>query len=61
MNVFCFFQKSEFESRKEKPPLQYIIPKQTGAVEYEVHALSSFLKEELAAIKVYNFHKSSKN
>jgi len=49
------FPKSEFESRKEKPPLQYIIPKQTGAVEYEVHALSSFLKEELAAIKVHVF------
>ena len=57
--VFNFhaFQRSEFKMQKtkEKPPLQYIIPKGAGEVIYEVHALATYIKEVFKSIKVCQY------
>ncbi|BFZ18937.1 hypothetical protein BsWGS_21976 [Bradybaena similaris] len=49
------FPRSEFESRKEKPPIQYIVPEGAGGVQYKVHEVAAYLKQLLESIKVHCF------
>ncbi|KAI8739325.1 methyltransferase protein 16 [Biomphalaria glabrata] len=47
------FPKSSFEARKEKPPLQYIIPRGAGGVDYKVHEIAAYLQSLLESIKFH--------
>ncbi|GFO41241.1 methyltransferase-like protein [Plakobranchus ocellatus] len=47
------FPRSQFEARKSKPPLQLVIPKGSGSVEYKVHSLALHLRQLLEKIKVH--------
>jgi len=49
------FPKSEFESRKEKPPLRLVVAPGAGGVAHEVHALAQFIKDLMAQLKVHVF------
>ncbi|CAG5136646.1 unnamed protein product [Candidula unifasciata] len=49
------FPRSEFESRKEKPPIQYMVPKGAGGVDYKVHEVAAYLKQLLESVKVHCF------
>ncbi|GFS12673.1 methyltransferase-like protein [Elysia marginata] len=47
------FPRSQFEARKAKPPLFYVIPKGSSNVEYKVHELARYLRQHLESIKVH--------
>ncbi|RUS81428.1 hypothetical protein EGW08_010812, partial [Elysia chlorotica] len=47
------FPRSQFEARKTKPPILYVIPKGSGSVEYKVHDLARHLRNILESIKVH--------
>jgi len=49
------FPRSMFEDRKEKPPLQMVVPKGAGGVAYEVHAVAGFIKDLMQALKIHVF------
>ncbi|KAH9512923.1 Methyltransferase-like protein 16 [Bulinus truncatus] len=56
------FPRSSFETRKEKPPLQYIVPQGAGGVEYKVHEIASYLQGILESIKIHCYQgKKAKN
>ncbi|CAL1547700.1 unnamed protein product [Lymnaea stagnalis] len=47
------FPRSMFESRKEKPPLQFVVPRGAGGVEYQVHEIAAHIRGLLESIKVH--------